>query len=270
MHNTGFPHNTTQIVEDNDTTFGYMMAAQELEATMIEAQKDSENPVKIEDLELVETPPMTPTEEHDKKQPGLINPIQAAKFVRQTNISLNKFINTIHSYEPYGHHTAYETLIEEYYDELVQIEDYFKDADKDLVVALIDDKTCKMVQVETAKAKKDRETLADPRISTPNILSGPAALTHMAALPNFKNIDAESRERVCDLFDSLSMAHSTITDVAQNIAALGRQLDPDQFGFILKHSVRPLVQLQIPPGLCNLADLKFAKSNLTPEEQYDE
>ena len=92
----------------------------------------------------------------------------------------------------------------------------------------------------------------------------------MAALRNFKSIDAESRERVCELFDSLSMAHSAITDVAQNIAALGRQLDPDQFGFILKHSVRPLVQLQIPPGLCNPADLKFAKSNLTPEEQYDE
>ena len=48
----------------------------------------------------------------------------------------------IHSYESYRHHTAYETLIEEYYNELVQIEDYFRDADKDLVVALIDDQTC--------------------------------------------------------------------------------------------------------------------------------
>ena len=115
--------NTTQIIEDDDTTFSYMMAAQELEATMIEAQKDSENPVKLEELELVETPPMMPTEEHNRKQPGLINPIQAVEFVRKTNISLNKFVNTIHRYEPYGHHTAYGTLIEEYYDELVQIED---------------------------------------------------------------------------------------------------------------------------------------------------
>ena len=44
-----------------------MMAAQELEATMIEAQKDSENPVKLEELELVDTPPTTPTKEHDRK-----------------------------------------------------------------------------------------------------------------------------------------------------------------------------------------------------------
>ena len=176
----------------------------------------------------------------------------------------------IHSYEPYRHHTACETLIEEYYDELVQIEDYFRDADKVLVAELIDDKTCKMVRVETAKEKQARKTFADPRISTSNILSGPAALTHLAALPNFKNINAESRERVYDLFNSLSRAHSAIADVAQNIAALGRQLDPDQFGFIFKHSVRPLVQLQIPSGLCSPTDLKFAKSNLTPEEQYDE
>ena len=106
-------HNTTRIIEDDDTTFGYMMAAQELEAMMIKAQKDSENHVKLQELELVETPPMMPTEEHDRKQPGPINPIQATKFVRKTNISLNKFVNMIHSYEPYRHHTAYETLIEE-------------------------------------------------------------------------------------------------------------------------------------------------------------
>ena len=61
MHNTGFLHNTTQITENDDTMFGCMMAAQELKATMTEAQKDSENPVEIEDLELVETPPMNMT-----------------------------------------------------------------------------------------------------------------------------------------------------------------------------------------------------------------
>ena len=60
-------HNTTRIIEDDNTMFDYMMAAQELEATMIKAQKDSKNPVKLEELELVETPPMTPTKEHDRK-----------------------------------------------------------------------------------------------------------------------------------------------------------------------------------------------------------
>ena len=44
-----------------------MMVAQEQKATMTKAQKESENPVEIEDLELVDTPPMMPTKEHDKK-----------------------------------------------------------------------------------------------------------------------------------------------------------------------------------------------------------
>ena len=43
-----------------------MMVAQQLKAMMTKAQKDSEDP-EVEDLELVETPPMMPTEEHDKK-----------------------------------------------------------------------------------------------------------------------------------------------------------------------------------------------------------
>ena len=59
--------NTTRIIEDDDTMFGYMMAAQELEATMIKAQNDSENPVKLEELELVETPPIMPIKEHNRK-----------------------------------------------------------------------------------------------------------------------------------------------------------------------------------------------------------
>ena len=68
----------------------------------------------------------------------------------------------IHSYEAYRHHTAYKTFIEEYYNEMVQIEDYFRDAYKNLMVALIDDKTCRMVQVKTAKEREDRKTFTDP------------------------------------------------------------------------------------------------------------
>ena len=133
-----------------------MMAAQQLEATT-KAQKDSEDP-EVEDLELVETSPMMPTEEPDKKQAGPINPIQADEFVRKTNISLNKFVNTIHSYEPYGHHTAHSL-------KSTTIEDYFKDTDKDFVVALIDD-----MQDGASRNSKGKKVQADicrpPHINT--------------------------------------------------------------------------------------------------------
>ena len=73
----------------------------------------------------------------------------------------------IHSYEPYGHHTAYETLIEEYYDKLVQIEDYFRDADKDLVVALIDDKTLMTRPAEWCESKQQRKRRTGNHSQTP-------------------------------------------------------------------------------------------------------
>ena len=68
-------------------------------------------------------------------------------------------------------------------------------------------------------------------------MTGTRALTRLAALPNFEKINGDDREKVCDLFDSLSTTHAVIANVAGNLATLGRILDPEQFQFLLKHSV---------------------------------
>ena len=101
-------------------------------------------------------------------------------------------------------------------------------------------------------------------------MTGAAALTRLAALPNFEKINGDDRLKVCDLFDSLSTAHAAIADVTGNLATLGRRLDPTQFQFLLKHSVQPLVQLQVPARLCNPAGLTFAKTSLTDEEMFEQ
>ena len=194
-----------------------------------------------QEVEILEETPTTLTDDADttaeKKRPGPINPIQVAAFVTATTTSIDKFITTIHNYEPYALQSCYETLIDEYYQELIQIEDYFKDADKDLVLDLVDDKTCKVICVETQKDSEDRKRCPDPCISTPNLMTGAAALMRLATLPNFEKIDGDDRAKVCDLFDSLSTAHTAIADVTGNLAILGRRLDPTQFQFLLKHSV---------------------------------
>ena len=192
---------------------------------------------KEQEVEIIEETPTTPMDDADttteKKRPGPINPIQVAAFVTATT-SIDKFITTIHNYEPYTLQSCYETLIDEYYQELIQIEDYFKDADKELVLDLIDDKTCKVIHVET---QKDSKRCPDPHISTPNLMTGAAALTRLTALPNFEKIDGDNRAKICNLSNSLSTAHTAIADVAGNLATLGRRLDPTQFQFLLKHSV---------------------------------
>ena len=221
-----------------------------------------------------ETQPTTLTDDADttaeKKRPGPINSTQAAAFITATTASIDKFVTTIHNYEPYALQSCSETLIDEYYQELIKIEDYFKDADKNLVLDLVDDKTCKIICVETQKDSEDRKRCPDPRISTPNLMNGSGALTRLAALPNFKKIDGDDRAKVCDLFDSLSTTHTAIADVAGSLATLGRRLDPTQFQFLLEHLVQPLVQLQVPARLCNPADLTFAKASLTDKEMFEQ
>ena len=73
---------------------------------------------------------------------------------------------------------------------------------------------------------------------------------------------------VCDLLNSLQTAHAAIADVVGTLASLRRSLHPHQFQFLLKHSVCPLIQLQIPAHLYNPAELMFAKQHLKNDELY--
>ena len=97
-------------------------------------------------------------------------------------------------------------------------------------------------------------------------MTGIHAINRLAAKLNFESIDGEDHEAVCDLFGSLQTAHSAIADVAGTLTTLDRRLDPNQFQFLLKHSIRPLVQLQVPAHLCHPGELTFAKNYLTDEE----
>ena len=93
-------------------------------------------------------------------------------------------------------------------------------------------------------------------------------LNRLAALPNFKDIKGADREEVCELFDSLQTGRATIADAAGSLATLGRRLHPHQFQFLLKHSICPLIQLQIPAHLCHPGELRFEKQFLSNNELY--
>ena len=199
----------------------------------------------LDTTELLESmPPTTPTETRpNKKKPGPCNLDQVTEFVLETNKSLDHFLEKMHNYEPYAIEEAYKVLIAEYHHTLRGIEEYFKNTDKSVELGLIDDKSCKMLRVETAKESENREKFPDPRTSTVNIITGTQALSRLAAMLNFTAIQGDQREAVCELFDSLQTVHTAIADITGTLATLGRTLDPNQFQFLLKHSVHPLVQL---------------------------
>ena len=95
-------------------------------------------------------------------------------------------------------------------------------------------------------------------------------LNRLAALPNFTDIEGADREEVCDPFDSLQTAHAAIADAAGILASLGQRLHPHQFQFLLKHSICPLIQLQIPTHLCHPGELRFKKQQLSNDELYEQ
>ena len=190
---------------------------------------------EIGNLEIVEeTPPTTPTEqEPKKKRPGPCNPDQAAEFVIQTTQSVNRFMNKMqHKSDTVKEN--YQVLIAEYHHSLCIIEDYFKQANRKLILELIDDTTCKLLRTTTPKDAADKEKCPDPRVSTENLMTGHRVLNRLAALPNFKDIEGADREEVCELFDSLQTAHAAIADAAGSLAYLGHRLHPHQFQFLLK------------------------------------
>ena len=92
----------------------------------------------------------------------------------------------------------------------------------------------------------------------------------MLPLPNFTDIKGADRKEVCNLFDSLQTAHAAIADAASILASLGQRLHPHQFQFLLKHSMCPLIQLQIPAHLCHPDELRFRKQQLSNDELYEQ
>ena len=114
------------------------------------------------------------------------------------------------------------------------------------------------------------EKCPDPRVSMENLMTSPRALNRLAALPNFTNNEGADREEVCDLFDSLQTAHAAIADASGILASLGGGLHPHQFQFLFKHSMHPLIQLQIPAHLYHLGELRFKKQQLTNAELYEQ
>ena len=142
-------YKNAQVVEDN--TYTYIMAATELDDA---------------DTQL-------------KKRPGPNNPEEAEEFVKQINIAVDKFVETIHSYKPYKIEDTCPDFVTRYYDLLCDMEDYFKNASIEGVLDIADDTMCKLLRMETEHDKKVQKLCKDPRVSSDNILTGHQALNKL-------------------------------------------------------------------------------------------
>ena len=120
------------------------------------------------------------------------------------------------------------------------------------------------------RERTDQELCKDLRISMDNIMQVHHVHNHLETLPGFNKFEGSEQFAISELFRHLQRAHNASAEVAGHLDFLARTLQPSPFEFILKHSVHPLIQFEVPPRLCNPGELCFTKSELTSEETFEQ
>ena len=203
-------------------------------------------------------------------KPGPNNLEQAGEFATKLKTAVDLFESQIHTYDRYETEKAYPQFVETYLKLLSAVEDCYSFTEASIVLDIIPDKMAKLLRVKTAHEKEEQAKCPNPCTSADNIPSRHQMLNKLATLPNFKPFKSGHEMSIVQLFMALQHAHNTVAKVAGYLAFLGCTLHPDQFSFILKHSVRPLIQLSVPAGLSDPTCLQFEHLVLMEEEPFKE
>ena len=213
-----------------------------------------------------------PTNPHkdarDASKLGHNNPDEAAHFLKDITNLTDVFMESISSFNRYAAEDAYQNYVFKLHKRMVELDHkYFKYASVDTVLDTIPDKWCKLF---VEKPVDNTEDTVEHRESLNTLPTGHDILTRLVHEPNHKALDDARHKVVVELFSQLSDAQDNLSKVTKSISKLGQITSPEQFSFVLKLAVRPLIQLKIPPHLCSPGDLCFAKERLTKEECFEE
>ena len=205
-------------------------------------------------------------EEEHTKEPSHNNPEEAANYLKAVNYLLQKFVNNIRGFNPYARQDAYKNFLHTLSVLLSKLDStYFTNMNTQLVLDTIPDKECAAF-LECPEETADK---VQQHISSDNILTGPEVITKMHLDENI-TFDNAGQQALTHLFSHLQDAHNHMSQVAGAVVELSKVSSPEQFTFVLKLAVIPIIQLKIPPHLSAPTELKFEKERLTEEETVEE
>ena len=202
-------------------------------------------------------------EEEHTKEPSHNNPEEAANYVKAVDNLLKKFVSDIRGFNPYPCQDAYKNFLHTLSLLLSKLDSaYFTNMDTQLVLDTIPDKEC------AAFLERPEETADKVQqcVSSDNILMGPEVITKMHLDENITTFDKAGQQAITCLFSHLQDAHNHMSQVAEAVVQLSKVSSPEQFTFVLKLAVRPIIELKILPHLSAPTELKFEKERLTQEE----
>ena len=85
-------------------------------------------------------------------------------------------------------------------------------------------------------------------------------------IDNIEHLTDDQRTQISKLFDDMEVAHEHLACSCSSLSILSRILTSCQLLLLLKASIRPLVQLNIPPGL--FEETRWGRERMElPEEQ---
>ena len=205
-------------------------------------------------------------EEEHPKGPLHNNPEEAANYVKAVNSLLQSFVTDIHGFDRYKCLDAWETFLHALSQLLSKLDStYFIKMDTQVVLDTIPDKAC-----NTFLAHPEEADRVQQRVSSDSIPTGPEVTSQMRLQEKLLCFDQKGQRAVTRLFSHLQDAHNHMAEVAKAIVDVSEVSSPEQFTFVLKLAVRPIIQLKIPPHLSAPTELKFEKERLTPEEITEE
>ena len=206
-------------------------------------------------------------EEEHTKEPSHNNPEEATNYVKAVDNLLKKFVSDIHGFNPYAHQDAYKTFLHTLSLLLSKLDSaYFTNMDTQVVLDTIPDKECAAF-LEHPEETADK---VQQPVSSDSIPTGSEVTSKMRLDENITSFDKAGQQAVTHLFSHLQDAHNHMSQVAQAMVQLSKVSSPEQFTFVLKLAVRPIIQLKIPPHLSAPTELKFEKERLTQEEITEE
>ena len=163
---------------------------------------------------------------------------------------------------------ACKYFIHKYLNELLKTDNaYYKNASIYPVLETIDDKFCKVL----FEPNEEQIQMTPQQAQSPDdIEDGEEFIHKLKKVEEFGAFSDEVVTSPTGMFAQLQLCHENSAKLAGHMVELSKTLQPAQFTYVMKPSLRVLVQLSIPPQFCSPAELKFDKICITPVERREE
>ena len=134
------------------------------------------------------------------------------------------------------------------------------DASPTIMLEAIKDPSCLAIHPCTDESIQKLEDMMPPA-------EVPSGKDMAMNIDDLEPLTDEQRRQISELFEDMELMHKQLACTCSSLAILSRSLMLCQLVLLLKSSIRPLVQLNVAPGLFEEAKLGRQKMEL-PKEQH--